>query len=1443
MKTKPKMINLLASVATACALVSSARAGIYTWSAPAAITSANATLNQSGTIVGAEVFGSFPEVVVLSNGATVNFAADGSVAAVTAGGNGFANGAWTNTTGNANFDTVLTQFNFDGGPKTISLNNLIAGQQYAVQLFALDERGGDASARTASFQDPADNTDVSAAFPMGANDYVIGTFTAPSSSVSIQENLADGNNGNINALVIYALGTNIPPQIASEPQPATLYHGLTATFSAVSSGTGPLSYQWQKSNVGGTVFTNLTNLGAIFGATSNTLTITNLTIGNIGDYQVVVSSAYGSVTNSPAATLTVLAGTPQFAWSAPAPITTADANLGQSGTVVGAEVFGNTEYIVTLTNDSTIDFKADDSVAAVTQGGFGTATGALGGTTGNANFDAVLNQFTWDGGPHVLTLYNLVVGQQYSVQLFALDDRGGLSSPATASYQDPNDPADLSTTFAMGNNVYIMGTFTASNSTVSVQENLLDYDQSGNINALVVRALGVIVPPQIVTAPQSVTIDQNVGTPVSLMGAASGTAPLTYVWKRGPVGSGVFTNVPANPRYAGLSGPDLIISNAVVTDTADYELVAANAVGSATSAPPATLTVQAVTPQFAFSIPAAITTADAALNQTGTIVGAEVFGPLPEIVVLTNGTSVDFKDIGATATAAGGGEFTGAYSGNTANPSFNAVLNQASYEIYGDSTKTITLQNLVPGQQYAAQLFALDDRSGSASRTVNFQDPNDSFDYSPTFAMPNNVFTIATFTAGGTTVNLQENLFGSGGNINAIVVRQLSGLPLPPQITTEPAPVNVPAGATAQFTVGANGTSLKYQWQRAVVGGSAFSNVVDANASGATTAQLTITNAGTANMADYRAIVSNGSGSVTSSPAATLNVASPGLTLLHRWSFNETGGTIAHDSIGAANGTLMGSAAFTGGGYVSLQNPGSTPQTGNSYVAIPGGLLNTLSAVTVECWVTNNGWNNGNTLVGFCGPVDGNGFGTNYIDFYSRMYSSISAFEISTIAGDSGLEALGTRCNDNGVARGTPTHYVYVYDPTVSHSITLYTNGVLSGSQSGVSIPLSSLGTAVGTIGLGVYNDSQSYVLPQNGGNKDNDAYLNGGISEVRIYNGVMNSNEVAADFQLGPDQVPPATLLHRWSFNETSGTVAHDSIGGANGTLMGSAAFTGGGYVSLQNPGSTPQTGNSYVAIPGGLLNSLAAVTVECWVTNNGWNNGNTLVGFSGPIDGNGFGTNYIDFYARMFSSISAFEISTIAGDSGLEALGTRCNDNGVARGTPTHYVYVYDPAVSHSITLYTNGVLSGSQSGVSIPLSSLGTAVGTIGLGVYNDSQSYVLPQNGGNKDNDAYLNGGVSEVRIYGGVLTSNQISADFQLGPDQLLAPATTNPPPVGFSAGRGFATLSWPESSGSFFVESSPVLGPNAVWTMVNGMQSVVGLNYQMTIPTTNGATMFFRLAQ
>ncbi len=410
MKTTRQLICGLAVVATVCSLAASARAGIFTWSSPTAISTADTTLTQSGTVAGAAVFGNDSKLVTLGTGANIFFTADGSVA--TATGAGMTYGAFsTNTTGNASFNSVLTQFNYDSGPKTITLNNLVVGQQYAVQLFALDDRSSGTRARHANFQDPVDNANVSATFIMGDKAYVIGTFTATNSTQTIQENLTDGGGGNINALVLRAIGTNIPPQITSQPQPTSVYNGLTATLTAGASGTGPLSYQWQKSNVGGSVFTNLSNGGRFSGATSNIISIASLVASDTADYQVVVTSTYGSVTSSPA-TLTVVIGTPQFVWSVPALITSADATLSLTGTVVGAAVFGTTPLLVTLTNGATIDFKTDGSTAAVTGGGFGTANGAFAGDTGNANFNGVLGQFTWDGGPHTITLYNLFVGQK-----------------------------------------------------------------------------------------------------------------------------------------------------------------------------------------------------------------------------------------------------------------------------------------------------------------------------------------------------------------------------------------------------------------------------------------------------------------------------------------------------------------------------------------------------------------------------------------------------------------------------------------------------------------------------------------------------------------------------------------------------------------------------------------------------------------------------------------------------------------------------------------------------------------------------------------------------------------------------------------------------------------------------------------------------------------------
>jgi hypothetical protein len=151
------------------------------------------------------------------------------------------------------------------------------------------------------------------------------------------------------------------------------------------------------------------------------LNITKLTLANAAYYQVVVTNTAGSTT-SRVAPLVVNSSTPLYTWSPPVPITTMDAKLTQPGSVVGAAVFAGTEQLVVLANGTNINFKADGSVAPVT--GAGTATSAyLSATTGSPNFDALLMQFSWDGGPKTITLKNLTAGQHYSVQLFALDDR------------------------------------------------------------------------------------------------------------------------------------------------------------------------------------------------------------------------------------------------------------------------------------------------------------------------------------------------------------------------------------------------------------------------------------------------------------------------------------------------------------------------------------------------------------------------------------------------------------------------------------------------------------------------------------------------------------------------------------------------------------------------------------------------------------------------------------------------------------------------------------------------------------------------------------------------------------------------------------------------------------------------------------------------------------
>ncbi|HEY1663456.1 MAG TPA: choice-of-anchor tandem repeat GloVer-containing protein [Verrucomicrobiae bacterium] len=82
------------------------------------------------------------------------------------------------------------------------------------------------------------------------------------------------------------------PYIICQPLKQAVVIGSTATFNVIADGLSPYCYQWLENG------TNLTDDGNILGSTTDTLTLTNISTFDIGNYSVVISNAFGTVTSS-----------------------------------------------------------------------------------------------------------------------------------------------------------------------------------------------------------------------------------------------------------------------------------------------------------------------------------------------------------------------------------------------------------------------------------------------------------------------------------------------------------------------------------------------------------------------------------------------------------------------------------------------------------------------------------------------------------------------------------------------------------------------------------------------------------------------------------------------------------------------------------------------------------------------------------------------------------------------------------------------------------------------------------------------------------------------------------------------------------------------------------------------------------------------------------------
>jgi len=321
-----------------------------------------------------------------------------------------------------------------------------------------------------------------------------------------------------------------------------------------------------------------------------------------------------------------------------------------------------------------------------------------------------------------------------------------------------------------------------------------------------------------------------------------------------------------------------------------------------------------------------------------------------------------------------------------------------------------------------------------------------------------------------------------------------------------------------------------------------------------------------------------------------------------------------------------------------------------------------------------------------------------------------------------------------------------------------------------------------------------------------------------------------------GPFPSKPSVLMHRWSFNETSGTSVTDSVGGAHGTVIGAQYAWTGTELNLVNSGSAAQSSGaaetdpslSYVDLPNGIFSTLSnAATFELWYTYNGgagasWQRTLDIgIADTGIENDVGLGSSNLFMTCRSGADVIRWAGATDAPGYNNEFAVGEIKGATVLAGDEHHMVLTYDSDDGYAY-LYLDGVLDDARP-VHWALSNLPDVNNWIGRSQYAA---------------DPLLNGSINELRVYNGVMTPSEVAAHMAAGPDATIEDASLTILPNG----DGTLTVSWPLWASGSVLEFSPVLGPQASWNTVAGTPVEEGGFLRMN-GQAGQTSRFYRLRQ
>lgn len=350
------------------------------------------------------------------------------------------------------------------------------------------------------------------------------------------------------------------------------------------------------------------------------------------------------------------------------------------------------------------------------------------------------------------------------------------------------------------------------------------------------------VAPAITTSPA--TQSATVGDTVTFKVVASGTAPLSYVWRKDG------TSLKDGGIFSGTLTDTLTLTGVTLDSAGSYDVVVSNSAGDATS-DAAALRVNAAVVAPTITTQPMAQTVTAGGNATFTVAasGTGPFNyvwrkggtPLQDSGTVSGSTTDTLALTNVATTDAG------SYDVVVSNSAGNAMSNAATLTVKQDQTITFT----APADTTTATKTVVLSASASSGLAV-------------TFTLESGPATLSgstlTLTGEAGTVSVRASQAGNDSYNAAPDVERSFKVTLAtsaPTITLQPANLTVSAGSTATLAVAATGNPTPtYQWRKN------FTPLA-----GATSSTLVLDNVQTTNAGSYDVIVSNDLGSVKSQVA------------------------------------------------------------------------------------------------------------------------------------------------------------------------------------------------------------------------------------------------------------------------------------------------------------------------------------------------------------------------------------------------------------------------------------------------------------------------------------------------------------------------------------------------------------------------------------------------